>query len=178
MSCKGELTGDSSLELQPSESQASATTTTTTTTTATTEEDNQDSKGCLLQGDGLSQSSVDTQSSGDDFSYAYSHMRDMSKNQFSNSRPSSVPLDQAPDPPGHATQSSQPNLSSPLINPRVCNPCEEYLEPQNQILTVESGTSVSNNYTLPISHETIDSTRLYATITGDEMTDDDYDDVA
>ena len=170
MSCKGELTADSSLELQPSESQTSSTTTTTI------EADNQESKACLLQGYGLSQSSVDTQSSGDDYSYAYSHMRDMSKNQFSNSRRSSVPLEQAPDPPGHAPQSSQLNLSSLLINPRGCNPCEEYFEPQNQTLTEQADASVSDTYTLPISQVAINSTHLYDTITDDENTDD-YDDV-
>ena len=144
MSCKGELTADSSLELQPSEKQAS-------TTIATTSTDSQDSSGWLLKEDQLSQCSVETQSL-DGYSYPYSDMRHSSRNQHCDSRPSSVPPDRAPDPPTH-----------------------EYLEPKTQA-SEQSGASISDTYTLPMSHETTGSARPYETIPGDDTMDYDYDD--
>ena len=137
MSCKYKRTGESSLELQPGGTPTS-TTATTTTTTAT---DNQDSKQCLLQSDGSSQSSVEIQ-----YSYAYGHMGDPSRNQHSNSRPSSVPPFNAPDPPDQASQSLGLIPPSPLSSPSGSN---EYLEPKGRNLTEQSAAD-----TFQASYET------------------------
>ena len=138
---------DTSMELQPCE----ATTVTTRETRGLQE--------YLLPTDEPSQSSIPSRSSGV-YTYAYDHMIDRFvaflhvhlrhrqemysiRNQHSNSRPSSVPLTQAPSPPG------QTPPSSPLIFPSPANEenledlqCsstgDEYLEPKAHIHVTSS----------------------------------------